>query len=444
MSRRGGDQTKDAIGFDMVKASIRILITRGYQIAIGALVAALLARTLGASSYGDFIYVTAVISIFSVPIQFGLFSVVSRITAGLRRDPDAVRVFHSWSFRLVLTYSAVGVVLLTAVLLALHNPPERDYLNFVPLAVAAFVAINFSFLQSGILTGWLETEKEQLLQNMLRPTVFLTGVVLLILLVHPFSAQHALVAYFLSIIAVVVGLWLALAGRWKCRLLERPTSAKRREWTRATLYFMAIGGIDVLLQSTDILMLGAVATSEDVAVYRIGAVLAALLSLPLSAANAHASPRIAAAKRSKNVSEIRYQSIRLAKASLAATLALTIFAWAFAFPAIKFVFGEGFSGSFDILLILGLSSVFNVAMGLNRAFLSMLGHEATVFRAMGTTAILNIFLNIILISWLDAIGAAIATAVATVLWNVWLHIECRRSLGFTVTAFSDRSRPKRT
>jgi Na+-driven multidrug efflux pump len=75
----------------------------------------------------------------------------------------------------------------------------------------------------------------------------------------------------------------------------------------------------------------------------------------------------------------------------------------------------------------------------------MKGHEAVVFRVMGWSALMNVVLNAIFIMLFGAIGAATATSFTIIIWNIWLHFESHRRIGFSVAVFSRRvPQPKLT
>ncbi|MEM7519682.1 MAG: oligosaccharide flippase family protein [Pseudomonadota bacterium] len=421
----------------MIRGSVTIFATRILQVGSGALIAVLLARALGIDGYGDYTLMLTLMLVVVIPVQFGISRLLVRDTKRLADEPEELMGFLRWAALLSVLWSLVGIGLIAVAAGALSQKDDRALMALLPIAVATMFAINASFFLSGVLAGKFRTELEQSVQNILRPAIFLAFLAALNLALGSLTAGIAFAAYLASVSVALVFLWRAVISEVNI-LPPAPIAQERRAaWLKSASYFMMIGGVDVVLQSTDILMLGAMATSADVGIYRIGAILAALLSLPLSAATTHAAPRIAAAAADGAAfAAIQNQSIRLAKLCCAATVVLLLGAWFFAQPVIAFAFGAGFEGSHLILLVLGAGSVFNVAMGLNRAFLSMRGQEAVVFRVMCVTAALNLVLNYLFISWSGTVGAAAATAISTMFWNVWLHVETHRRLGCGVAAFS--------
>jgi len=59
----------------------------------------------------------------------------------------------------------------------------------------------------------------------------------------------------------------------------------------------------------------------------------------------------------------------------------------------------------------------------------MTGHERQTAYGMSVAAVVNIFLNILLIPRFGMFGAAIATACSIVIWNILLWHAVRKHLG---------------
>ena len=60
--------------------------------------------------------------------------------------------------------------------------------------------------------------------------------------------------------------------------------------------------------------------------------------------------------------------------------------------------------------------------------LNMTGHERDAFRVYGISAILNVIAVFVGIQFGGIVGAAIASSITIVTWNVWLHALSVRHL----------------
>lgn len=427
----------------MFLGTAKIFFMRLLNTGIAVAISILLARTLGVSAYGDYILVLTITTTVAIPIQFGLSGLLIRETARLSSESEVLGPFYSWAMWFTLKFSVIGCIVLAITLTYLHAPPMRNLSNLILIASAMFVAVNFLSILASILAGLKQTEKEQFLNNVLRPSTFLG---LLLVAVWGFSpayidAHFVLAAQFISVFLVLAFLAIAVLKQIKIPLKLQGKRYAAANWYRSVLVFMMIGGIDILLQSVDILMLGAILSSDEVAIYRIGAVAAALLSMPLSAASTYATPQIAAALTIDDTIEMQRRCIFIAKISFGVTFTLLIVAVLLGRFVIEIAYGADYSGAYIVLIVLGFGSAANVMMGLNRAVLTMKGHEAAVFRVMGCSALINVVLNALAITHFGAVGAAVATSITVILWNVWLHFESYRALGYSVAIFSRQLTP---
>ena len=427
----------------MLMGSSKVLFMRIIQIVLTAVISILLARVLGASSYGDYILVLTITSTLVIPVQFGMSQLIIRETSRLITGSADLGPFYSWALRVTLKWSAVVLFALTVGLTLLHHPPQRNLTDLIIVSGAMLVVINLLFFFAAILAGLKQIEREQFLQNVLRPFVFLALLVIIIIALGH-EAMTGRLVFFVNLVSVllVAGLLaVAVTRQVSIPLFCCASNSQQSKWLRVLVSFMMIGGIDVLLQSSDILMLGAITASEDVGIYKIGAVIAGLMSLPLSAASTYASPRIAAASTVSQIIALQSSCIYLARVSFAVTLIFLLTAIFFGRFAIETAYGKSYTDAFTITMFLGFGSTFNVMMGLNRAVLTMNGLEAVVFRVMGWSALFNIVLNAFFIVLFGAVGAAAATSATIVIWNIWLHFESRRALGYSVAIFSKLAEP---
>ena len=121
--------------------------------------------------------------------------------------------------------------------------------------------------------------------------------------------------------------------------------------------------------------------------------------------------------------------------STAVLLPIALFVVGFLFlfgeDVIRLLFGEPYLPAYVPLVILASGQLINVAFGSVGQFLTMTGHERDSLSSLGLSAVANVALNAILIPRYGGVGAAIATALSVVIWNVLLSIRLYRRLGLT-------------
>lgn len=101
----------------------------------------------------------------------------------------------------------------------------------------------------------------------------------------------------------------------------------------------------------------------------------------------------------------------------------------------KFVlglFGDEFVAAYWALMVVAAGQLVNACAGPVGYLMALTGHERVAARVYGITALINVPLNYLLIIETGLIGAAVATAVTMVIWNIWLGYEARKNVGVDI------------
>jgi O-antigen/teichoic acid export membrane protein len=97
------------------------------------------------------------------------------------------------------------------------------------------------------------------------------------------------------------------------------------------------------------------------------------------------------------------------------------------------VFGQEYSPSYIILVILCLGQLFNAAMGSVGLLLNMCGFEKHTALGVTIAALISIILNLLLIPLWGTSGSAVATCVSMIAWNILLGIWLYQKTGIKST-----------
>ena len=100
------------------------------------------------------------------------------------------------------------------------------------------------------------------------------------------------------------------------------------------------------------------------------------------------------------------------------------------------VFGEEYADGRIALAILCVGQLTNALVGSVGFLLNMTGNERDVAKGFAIAAIINIALNLVLIPLFGIEGAAFATAVSMMVWNVLLYRQARAKLGIDSSVMS--------
>jgi O-antigen/teichoic acid export membrane protein len=164
-------------------------------------------------------------------------------------------------------------------------------------------------------------------------------------------------------------------------------------------------------------MIGYFKTSADVGVYRIAFKIATLITFIQFAVNSIAAPNIASLYANNNMEGLRKYTRQIGVVN--ALFAIPIFILIIAFPeTLLNLFGAEYSSGKLLLPVLALGQLINALCGPVMYILNMTGKEQESQRIMLWMSVINIVLNLVLIPAYGIIGAAIATSISMIAWNV--------------------------
>ncbi|MCH8332255.1 MAG: polysaccharide biosynthesis C-terminal domain-containing protein [Bacteroidetes bacterium] len=185
----------------------------------------------------------------------------------------------------------------------------------------------------------------------------------------------------------------------------------------------------------DVLMLGMLSDVDSVGVYSIALRLSEMIAFFLFAFNVIMAPMISE-YYSKGQTD-KLQGLMRVNARILLFLSIPVIVILILFgPFILSLFGSGFTSGDGALSILVGGQFINIMAGSVGYLLLMTKNERLSVISMGTSTLINIILNAILIPLWNIEGAAIATAVSVIIWNVMMLYYAKTKLGINPTAFS--------
>jgi O-antigen/teichoic acid export membrane protein len=233
--------------------------------------------------------------------------------------------------------------------------------------------------------------------------------------------------------------FMVLAGAFSlgCVFLRRalPAEALRAvpeyrtsEWVKVSCSMLLIAAMHTVLNRTDILMIGALMGTTHAGIYAVAVRVATLVVFVLSAVNAIAAPMISQLYATGRRNELQRMVTLAARAIFWLTAPIVAGLMLFA-PHILSLFGDKFVTGQLALTILCSGQLINAFAGSVGFLMVMTGRHAEAAWVLGTSAVVNVTLNALLIPHFGIAGAAAATAATTGLWNIWLLVLVNRRLG---------------
>ena len=181
----------------------------------------------------------------------------------------------------------------------------------------------------------------------------------------------------------------------------------------------------LLLDSTDIIILGLFSNIQDVGIYSLCLKLTGLISIIYHSIIIFVVPKISqlywAKKSVKKI--IKFTSRIILILSLPLLIVVILVA-----PIILKIFGEEFIKGHYTLIILAISTFINGYVGWVGALFKVIGLEKTFMKLIFFTLILDIILDILLVLKFGMIGVAISTLISTTIIALFSVIIIRKKL----------------
>ncbi len=419
--------------------------TAGMKVAytgLGFVNVALLAKLMGPSGYGIYAYVMALAGVLAIPSEFGIPTLATREMAvtNARGEWGYMRGFILRSHQAigVLTLAIVCVAAIALLLWGEHLDPDK--LECYALGLLLVPIISLGALRGAMLRGLRKLIYGLLPERVIRPLLFLLLIVSVWwLLGREFFQPANVLLLQITSAALAFGAGVYFFLKFKPAQLAGATPNYRTAlWLKSSIPFGLTTALTTINGQTDILALGVFGSDADVGTYRVAVQLATLIIFGLQVVNGIQSPHVAHMYAAGDMQRLRKLIARSSQAVVLFALPVTLVLVFFGKPIIALAFGKEFEGAYVPLVILSVGQLVNAAMGSVGLLLNMTGHEQDTMKSVLVGAVLNVVLCFTLIPTLGMIGAALATAVTLVVWNVLMWLKVRRHLGIEPSALIGR------
>jgi len=403
----------------LVRGGLRVMVVSATGIGLAYVIHVFLARWLGVEAYGHYVYALAWLNVLVTFVQMGMNTSTLRLTAELRAKANHGAILGLSRFSTVLVLAAGGVVFLVGglVLIAVDAWGVGSFAQTQTLAIMLPLVVVLGLLNQrmAILQGFERVAQAQSFLNIVRPLLFL-GILLAVLpLVNSDSrltmgANLAATVLALAVVTVVVR-----------RLLVRETSTvgcvreyHSRAWLAVSLPYLAIGGLTVLMDQSDVLILGTLMGGTVAGFYLSAVKLSQLILFPMLAIRAQVAPVLSKMHAEKNIAEVqRHMNTTTVSSVLTGIVLMSGIIWFRVF--LLSLFGPEFVEAAPAIVVLSVAMVVFAMTGGVEVFLIIGPFESLILKIYGLVVVANLLLNLSLVPLFGFMGAAYATAATIVL-----------------------------
>jgi O-antigen/teichoic acid export membrane protein len=203
-------------------------------------------------------------------------------------------------------------------------------------------------------------------------------------------------------------------------------------WLKSALPMLLIGSMYVINNQTDTIMLGTLSTTEAVGIYTVANRGAGLITFVLLAFDTAIAPTFASLYARGELAQLQKIVTQTCQVVFAVAVLFTVILIVFG-KWLLLIFGSEFVKGHLVLSILSCGQLVNAFTGSVALLLIMTGYDKCTAIGVGFSAILNIILNAVFIPRWSAEGAALATAISMIFWNLILIYYAQQKLRINST-----------
>ncbi len=405
---------------------------------LGFGVAVVLARALGADGYGVYSTAFVIASVLAILVQFGLPNLVLRETAAAEADGDWARMkaIWVWATRGALLFSLAVLAIAAATGFLLRGRyAETDLWTFF-LALGLVPLFALGALRAAALRGLRHIVLSQIPEMILKPGLLLLLALLLGAAV-PAEPAYAMLA---QLVAAAAAFAAGAVLLWR-RMPEGVRRAARssvpsRGWWMASSAMAVSAGMNQINNYADILILGLFRPAEEVGLYRVAYQVSMLALFGQQAVAMVFTPRFVRLYQQGDTDTLQRLVTLMARLSLLVALPLFFLVAFFGDTIFTILFGLEFSEAHAVAVVLVLAQVITSYFAAIGYLLNMCGQEKSMAKILMLTAGLNILMNFVMIPVAGMMGAALATLLSLLVWNLTAWRVGRLRLGLDCSAAS--------
>ncbi|BCJ91990.1 multi antimicrobial extrusion protein MatE [Terrihabitans soli] len=416
------------------------LITFAIRVASAGLMFGLqvmLARAMDLESYGNYV------TLWTWLITLGSFGALGFAESSIRFLPRyrargrEAHVVGYWRFGLWAVVLGSSLMALIAAALAVHFGSQTT-----PGVIALYIALGLPFLAieyylDGVCRslGW--NRFTSITVFIVRPLLIAVLALLCIAAGIPITLQ--VIGLIITMTLVAIALLMVAVIAWRLRSIVRTPFRLRRVtpreamWLKASAPMLLVSGLDDILTYSDVLILSAFMSPEDVGIYFAAARTLALANFVYFAMWTVAGRGFALALEDTDKTRLQETVLETTRVTFWCTV-IALAATLGAAPVFLYAFGSEFLGGVWIMAILSFGLLARALTGQAGEALIVAGKQKQSLALIASVLAANIALTVVLVPLLGVYGAALGNALALAMRSAAVIYTVRRSLGLKVVS----------
>lgn len=385
----------------------------------------LISRNFGAETVGLYALSMTILNILATLSLFGFDNAIIKFVSQYS-NLDISEIYKK-AFLTTLTISLVlsALFYFDANYIAINIFHNEKFIFFLKTTSLILVFYSLLKLNSALFRGFKDVKLFSLFENLY---IFLFSTILLVIAIM-LNFPKTVVIEIYSISIIIVFFISILYVRKKILIFSPIThNISYEKIYGVSIYMLFASAMALIMNWTDIIMIGIFMDEASVGLYNIAYKVSVVTSIVLTSINSISAPKFAElwSKNDKyNLLVVAQKSAKLIFfVSLPIILILLLFPkWVLSF------FGPGFDQASYVLVILVVGQLVNAWSGSVGYLLQMTDDHKYHQKIIMIGAILNVILNFVLIPIMGIEGAAFASTISIVFWNISFSIRVKKILG---------------
>lgn len=410
----------------LLKNSTQVFVFRITGVIFAYLIMILITNYFGAEIYGRYTISITLLQFAVLLFAFGIPTAIVKLTSDkVNFDMIPKNDYLKKALISVLISSVIGgvILFLLSSVLSNHIFNDEQLQSYFEVLSYSIVFLVFHSFVMEFLRGREKFQSFAIGMYILPYLIFLFFLVIVIY--FDLKESYLLLSYILG---------LSLTGILYARFLPFGKLKSSNTYNLRALYKLSFpmlitAAFIFLINWTDVFMLGAMVSKEELGIYNVAFKLATVALIVIHTVNTIIGPKIARYYSENKIGEME----NLIKQ---ATKIITLLTFPVVIVLIVFrnfflgIFGIEFVNGDQALIIISLGLLFNALSGSVSQVLNMTKHQNELRNITLIAALLNIIFNLILIPTYGIKGAALASLIANVFLNVSGIIMVKHYLNF--------------
>jgi len=396
-------------------------------IGLGYLFIYMLAKYFNAEGVGLFSLTYSVLTIFLLFAKFGFDLAIVKFVSEYKDDFSKLKDLYikTLFFLIPLNILLISIMFFLSKYIATYIFHNEEITKYLKLFSILLFPITLRFINANFLRGLKFIAEYSFIQSI---SVYLFSVSILFITVNflNYNTLDLFVAYFLGVlIAFFISFWF-LIKKINFFRISRDYFFNLKTLIKVAFSMLLANSLMLVITTSDSIILGYFTSSKDVGIYNIVIKIAIATSIFMTAIMSIVSSKLIELNKENKLPQTM-QFVNTIIFSLSGIIIIFIFLFK---EKILMLFGKEFIAGSVALSLLLFGRLIESMSGTGNYILQILGYENIVRNIMFIAALLNIFLNFILIPKYGINGAAFASMTSIIFWNFMYIFYIKQKLGF--------------